>query len=187
VSLPTSIGVPIAHCVYNIFSQHAPCWQPPPQDTESASKTTAISPINTTSSSASKRSRGQPPHPHHHTCISFPAPDAEYTVHGAKRPVLQRPLISCRCVLIGVLPMFFMSLGAMPFTCQGSKEDVRDASCLIEPDPAQPQGLPRLASTTILLNFKLYLTKNMPHMPLQWIFGWRVPGLIGLGRGPHGA
>jgi hypothetical protein len=38
--------------------------------------------------------------------------------------------------------MFFMTLGAMPFTCQGSKEDVRDASCLIEPDPAQPQGLP---------------------------------------------
>ena len=45
--------------------------------------------------------------------------------------------------------------GAMQFTCRSGGESIRDASCLTEPDPAtrKPQGLPRLASTTVPLNF----------------------------------
>jgi hypothetical protein len=38
--------------------------------------------------------------------------------HDAKTPVLQRPLSLHRCVFFGVLPVFYASLVAMPFTCQ---------------------------------------------------------------------
>jgi hypothetical protein len=36
------------------------------------------------------------------------------------------------------------------FPDEVGEEGIRDASCLIEPNPALPQGLPRLASTTVL-------------------------------------
>ena len=62
--------------------------------------------------------------------------------HGAKR---QRPLSSCRYVFIGVLPVFYVTLGAMLFrpTCPGDGESIRDASCSTEPEPAWPQGSPK--------------------------------------------
>ena len=40
--------------------------------------------------------------------------------------------------------MLYVSLGAMPFTCQGGRESLRDASCLTEPEPARLRGSPKL-------------------------------------------
>ena len=132
----------------------------------------STSPINTTSSSTSKRSTtpsstlmssalvGSLPFPLFQPCPRFqlvscspPYPSFFVLVfrflrrtrnsthgHGAKR---QRPLSSRRYVFIGVLPAFYVSLGAMPFTCQGAGESIRDASCSTEPKPARPQGSPK--------------------------------------------
>ena len=59
------------------------------------------------------------------------------------------------------MPAFYVSLGTMPFTCQGDAE-IRDASRLGEPEPARPQGSPKAGRYRFGLEVHIRASDNIP-------------------------
>ena len=143
---------------------------PSSRDTKSASNIMATSPISTTSSLASKRSTTPSSmslaHWAHYPFLFLALPSISarlvfaalskhffvlvfrflrraQNTHGTKRPVFSPPLSLRRCVFVRVLPAFYESLVTMPFTSQGGRESIWDASCPTEPNRARSQGSPK--------------------------------------------